>query len=86
MLTRLSVLANSLASILSRSDFKNLRYKYIEIVKESENTARINGASLRDFRFLFDVELQEMILRHTDTLRRTAHKDLPASAGKAQHN
>ena len=37
---------------------------------------------MSDFKFLFDVKLQEMILQHTDTSRRTAHKDLSTSVGK----
>ena len=72
--TRWTVRADSLASILSNyTVLQELWDECVEIVKDSETIARINGVAsqMRTFRFLYGVELGEMILRHTDNLSKT---------------
>ena len=67
--TRWTVRADSLASILSNyTVLQELWEKSVEIIKDSETIARINGAAsqMSTFKFLFDVELGEIILRNTD--------------------
>ena len=56
----------------------------VDVVKDSETIARINGvvSQMSKFSFLFGV-LGEMILRHTDNLSKTLqHKDFSASEGQ----
>lgn len=57
----------------------------LEVVKDSETIARINGVTsqMNTLRFHFGVELGEMILMHTDNLSKTLqHKDFSASEGQ----
>lgn len=82
--TRWTVRADSLAGILSNV-LQELWDECLEVVKDSETIARINGVAsqMNTFRFLFGVELWEMILRHTDNLSKTLqHKDFSASEGQ----
>lgn len=84
--TRWTVRADSLASILSNyTVLQELWDECVEIVKDSETIARINGVAsqMRTFRSLYGVELGEMILRHTDNLSKTLqHKSFSAAEGQ----
>lgn len=59
--------------------------KCVEIVKDSETIAQINGVAsqMSTFTFLFGVELGETILRNTDNLSKTLqHRVFSASEGQ----
>ena len=57
----------------------------IEVVKDTESKARIQGvrAQMKTFNFLFGTVLGEMVLRHTDNLSRTL-QDKALSAAEGQ--
>lgn len=78
--------ADSLSSIISNYGvLQELWDECVELVKDSETIARINGVAsqMRTFRLLFGVKLGELILRHTDNLSRTLQpKSLSASEGQ----
>lgn len=84
--TRWTVRADSLASILSNyTALQELWEKCVEIVKDSETIAQINGVAsqMSTFTFLFGVELGETILRNTDNLSKTLqHRVFSASEGQ----
>lgn len=83
---RWTVRADSLSSILSNCVvLQELWDECLEVVKDSETIARINGVAseMNTFRFLFGIELGEMILKHTDNLSKTLqHNDFSASEGQ----
>ena len=57
----------------------------LEISKDSETKARIQGVAsqMHTFKFLFGTMLAEMVLKHTDNLSRTLqHKAMSAAAGQ----
>ena len=57
----------------------------VDVVRDSETIARINGVAsqMSKFNFLFGGVLGEMILRHTDNLSKTLqNKDFSASEGQ----
>ena len=84
--TRWTVRANSLGSILSNyTVLQELWDGSIEIVKDTEIIARINGVSsqMKNFDFFFGVVLGKLILSHTDNLSKTLqHKEFSASEGQ----
>ena len=83
--TRWTVRANSLASIVSNySALQSTWEEAVDLVRDSETKARINGVSaqMRKFDFLFGTLLGEMLLQHTDNLSRTLQKTMSAAEGQ----
>lgn len=84
--TRWNVRADSLFSIISNySVLMSTWDEAIEVVKDTESKARIQGvaAQMKTFNFLFGSVLGEMVLRHTDNLSRTL-QDKALSAAEGQ--
>ena len=83
--TRWTVRANSLASIVSNySALQSTWEEAVDLVRDSETKARINGVSaqMRKFDFLLGTLLGEMLLQHTDNLNRTLQKTMSAAEGQ----
>ena len=84
--TRWTVRADSLASITKNyTVLQGTWEQALEISKDSETKARIQGVAsqMHTFKFLFGTMLAEMVLKHTDNLSRTLqHKAMSAAAGQ----
>lgn len=81
--TRWTVRADSLASILDNYNLlQSTREEAVEIARDTETKARINGvaAQMKTFNFLFGTILGEMLLRHTDNLSQTLQKKTISAA------
>ena len=84
--TRWTVRAEALKSVLDNFDvLLRLWDESLEIVKDTEMKARIQGVSaqMKKFDFFFGVSLGYLIMRHTDNLSRTLQKkEMSAAAGQ----
>ena len=83
--TRWTVRAASLESIRLKNVMLEATWEEaVDIVKESDIKARINGvaAKMKEFDFLFCLMLSETILKHTDNLSKTIRAtSMPAVEG-----
>ena len=84
--TRWTVRAEAFKSILDNfSVILELWDESLQVVKDTEMKARIQGVSaqMKKFEFFFGVSLGLLILRHTDNLSRTVQKeDMSAAEGQ----
>ena len=84
--TRWTVQADSLASVTKNyTVLQSTWEEALEISKDSETKARIQGVAsqMYTFKFLFGIMLAEMVLKDTDNLSRTLqHKAMSAAAGQ----
>ncbi len=84
--TRWTVKAEVLNSILNNfTVLLKLRDESLDVVKDSDMKARIQGvaAQMRKFEFFFGVSLGFLILRHTDNLSKTLQRaDMSAAEGQ----
>ena len=85
--TRWTVRAASLESI--RLNYETLDATWIEslqVVKESEVKARINGvmSKMKEFNFLFGLMLAERILKHSDNLSKTIQATVMSAVEASQ--
>ena len=84
--TRWTVRADSLFGIICNySVLMSTWDEAIEVVKDTESKARIQGvyAQMKTFNFLFGTVLGEMVLRHMDNLSKTLQaKALSAAEGQ----
>ena len=85
--TRWTVRADSMKSIICNCEVLiELWEKATEIVKDTETIARIQGVAtqMSTFSFYFGLVLGEMLLRHSDNLKKTLqHDKLSAAEGQA---
>ena len=83
--THWTVRANALASIICNyAVLQNTWEEAVDIVKDTESKARINGvaAQMKKFEFLFGTILGEMLLQHCDNLSQTLQsKTISAAEG-----
>lgn len=84
--TRWTVRADALKSILNNYEvLQELWEESLDIVKETDMKARINGVAsqMQKFDFFYGVSLGDLILRHSDNLSKTLQKsDISAAEGQ----
>ena len=81
--TRWTVRADALASVISNYEVLLQTWdEAVDVVKDTETKARINGvyAQMQTFEFLFATFLGEMVLRHSDNLSSTIQKKTTSAA------